>query len=83
MPRTQESNALVAQLKAQADAQVDAYTKVSEGHKIILDRLNGIAETPAADYVAIRATLETEKNAHEATKMILADKQTAPTYNHK
>ena len=61
MTTTKEALEIVTQLKAQADAQVEAYTKVSEGHQIIADRLNGIAETPAADYVA----LQEKKNAGE------------------
>lgn len=70
---TQEALELVTRLKEQADAQIDTYTKISEGHKIIMDRLNGIKETPAADYVAIQKEVETlgtqliEKDAQVTT----------------
>ncbi len=63
MPTTEEYLAVVVQLKAQADTQVADYTKVSEAHQLVLDRLNGIIETPAADYVALekaKAGVETE-----------------------
>ncbi len=72
MTTTKEALDIVNQLKAQADAEIVSYQKVADGHQIIIDRLNGVIQTPAADYVAIQKQLDDEKTAHEETKSQLA-----------